>query len=148
MRCTLGICLLLLSGPGCVSAPRPTAVGTSGPECAISRAPAPPPQALVFTADGIGGYGATTTALRQIAEESSLPLFVQAVPWSHGYGRVLADHVDYRHTREEGRKLAARDRLLSAAPAAGAAAARLPAGSQRRQRRGAGGDRVPAAQLP
>lgn len=107
MRRTLGFCLLLLSGPGCVSAPRPTAVGKSGPECAVSRAPAPPPRAIVFTADGIGGYGATTTALREIAEESSLPLFVQTVPWSHGHGRILADHVDYRRNREEGRKLAA-----------------------------------------
>jgi pimeloyl-ACP methyl ester carboxylesterase len=35
-----------------------------------------------------------------------LPLHVQTVEWSHGYGRMFADHVDYRHARAEGMKLA------------------------------------------
>jgi hypothetical protein len=100
MRYSLGSWLLLLAGAGCVSTPRPAVVTTS-------RAPVPPAQAIVFTADGIGGYGVTTRAFQRIAEQDQLPLHVEMVAWSHGYGRAFADHVGYGHARTQGQKLAA-----------------------------------------
>ena len=100
MRLPLGLCLLLLASAGCVSAPTPEARTTS-------YASPLPAQAVVFTADGIGGYGITTSALGRVVRQDHLPLHVQMVTWSHGFGRPLADHLGYGHAREQGRKLAA-----------------------------------------
>jgi pimeloyl-ACP methyl ester carboxylesterase len=61
---------------------------------------------IIFTADGAGGFGTTTSALRQAIAEEGLPLCVEMVPWSHGYGRGLADQMDFGHAREEGACLA------------------------------------------
>jgi pimeloyl-ACP methyl ester carboxylesterase len=62
---------------------------------------------VVFTADGAGGFGTTTAALRDAVAAEGLPLCVEMVPWSHGYGRGLADQMDYDHARQEGACLAA-----------------------------------------
>jgi pimeloyl-ACP methyl ester carboxylesterase len=61
---------------------------------------------VVFTADGAGGFGTTSSALRSAIADEGLPLCVETVPWSHGYGRGLADQMDYGHAREEGACLA------------------------------------------
>jgi pimeloyl-ACP methyl ester carboxylesterase len=61
---------------------------------------------VVFTADGAGGFGTTSSALRSAIAEEGLPLCVATVPWSHGFGRGLADQVDYGHARAEGACLA------------------------------------------
>lgn len=63
---------------------------------------------MIFTVDGAGGFESTSTALRHVVEESGAPLGVEAVWWSHGYGRVVADQVDCGHARTEGQRLAAR----------------------------------------
>src|SRR5438067_1947603 len=62
---------------------------------------------VVFTADGAGGFQATTSSLREAVALEHLPLAVEPLPWSHGRGRILADQVDYGHAREAGRQLAA-----------------------------------------
>src|SRR5262249_22767887 len=43
---------------------------------------------------------------RQAIAAQGLPLCVEMVPWSHGYGRGLADQMDYDHARTEGACLA------------------------------------------
>jgi pimeloyl-ACP methyl ester carboxylesterase len=61
---------------------------------------------VIFTADGAGGFLATSKALTHELQTTCLQLGVVSVDWSHGYGRVFADQVDWRHSREEGCKLA------------------------------------------
>jgi pimeloyl-ACP methyl ester carboxylesterase len=75
------------------------------------RATEPPTgeeRGTVFSADGAGGFLATSTSLRQAIENEHLPLRVEKVDWSHGWGRVLSDETDYCHARCEGQRLAAR----------------------------------------
>jgi pimeloyl-ACP methyl ester carboxylesterase len=61
---------------------------------------------VVFTADGAGGFGTTSSALRQAVADEGMALCVETVPWSHGYGRGFADQMDYGHARAEGTCLA------------------------------------------
>ncbi|MBI1916800.1 MAG: alpha/beta hydrolase [Planctomycetes bacterium] len=91
--------LLATLGSGCagVSASR---------YAATPRPDAPPPQAVVFVVDGVGNFGATSSSLSRAIDETGLPLHVHTVEWSHGYGRIFADHMDHCHARNEGRKLA------------------------------------------
>src|SRR5438876_27755 len=63
---------------------------------------------VIFAADGAGGFAATSDALRQAVEEAGLPLGVEGVEWSHGYGRVVSDQIDLSYARAQGRQLAAR----------------------------------------
>jgi pimeloyl-ACP methyl ester carboxylesterase len=78
----------------------------------------PPPageRGIVFSADGAGGFEATSNALRDVVASTGLPLCVEAVPWSHGYCRVIADQVDWCYARKQGEALAARIVNLRAA---------------------------------
>jgi pimeloyl-ACP methyl ester carboxylesterase len=61
---------------------------------------------VVFSVDGAGDFQASTRDLAKTIEEQGLPLVVQQVNWSHGYGRILADQVDHAHAQAEGRRLA------------------------------------------
>ena len=63
---------------------------------------------VVFSADGAGGFEATSAALQETVAQVGLPLLVEPVDWSHGFGRVLADQMDLDHARCEGQRLAAR----------------------------------------
>ena len=69
---------------------------------------APNSRGIIFAADGAGGFEATSVALRQAVQETGLPLQVDAVDWSHGYGRFLSDQMDWGHAKAEGQRLAAR----------------------------------------
>jgi pimeloyl-ACP methyl ester carboxylesterase len=60
----------------------------------------------VFCADGAGGFGGTSRALRAAFDEQAIPVHVHEVDWSHGYGRVFADQMDRSHAECEGRRLA------------------------------------------
>jgi pimeloyl-ACP methyl ester carboxylesterase len=60
----------------------------------------------MFTADGAGGFQATSAALREAVQEAGLPLRVETFEWSHGYARVISDQVGHSHAREAGRQLA------------------------------------------
>jgi pimeloyl-ACP methyl ester carboxylesterase len=94
----LGMLLLALAG---------------GAGCATSRhevfSPAADPRlkGIVFAVDGAGGFQSTTQALSQAVAEAHLPLGVVPVEWSHGYGRILADQIDWPYARECGCRLAA-----------------------------------------
>jgi pimeloyl-ACP methyl ester carboxylesterase len=62
---------------------------------------------VVFVADGSGDYRTTSRALCEAVSTCAAPLHIETFVWSHGYGRVLADHVDHCNHIEEGRRLAA-----------------------------------------
>jgi pimeloyl-ACP methyl ester carboxylesterase len=63
---------------------------------------------VILVADGAGGFQATTEAIRQVVQQDGIPLAVEAVAWSHGYGRIFADQIDYPNARCEGMRLAGR----------------------------------------
>jgi pimeloyl-ACP methyl ester carboxylesterase len=81
--------------------------------CLRDRQPVPPcgctaPNAdIVYVADGSGDYRTTSRALCEAVNACRLPLRVETFVWSHGYGRMLIDHVDHCNHLEEGRRLAA-----------------------------------------
>ena len=62
---------------------------------------------VIFAVDGAGGFQSTTQALSQAVAEDHLPLHVIPVEWSHGYGRIVADQIDWSYARECGCRLAA-----------------------------------------
>jgi pimeloyl-ACP methyl ester carboxylesterase len=64
-------------------------------------------QAIVFVADGAGDFRVTSTFLREVVAHDGCPVHVETFPWSHGYGCVLRDQIDYAHARAEGCRLAA-----------------------------------------
>jgi pimeloyl-ACP methyl ester carboxylesterase len=66
------------------------------------------PRGLVYVANGAGDFRATSDALRQVIAEAGLPLQVETVAWSHGYGQVVADQVDEEFARTRGQRLAAK----------------------------------------
>lgn len=63
-------------------------------------------QGVIFAVDGAGGFHATSQALRQAVSAEHVPVRVTTVEWSHGPGRVLADEMDCRYSREAGAQLA------------------------------------------
>jgi len=63
---------------------------------------------VIFAVDGAGDFQATSASLRQAVAEERLPLAVDVFAWSHGYGRVLADEMDWDYARLEGQCLAHR----------------------------------------
>ncbi len=85
-------------------------VGVTG--CALSRQEVHPPliepgqRGVVFVVDGAGSFHATSEAIQKAVGDECLPLAVVPVEWSHGYGRVLADHTDWCHSQQEGIRLA------------------------------------------
>jgi pimeloyl-ACP methyl ester carboxylesterase len=62
---------------------------------------------VVFVADGSGDYRTTSAALCDAVRDTGAPLRIETFVWSHGYRRLLADHVDHCNHLEEGRRLAA-----------------------------------------
>jgi pimeloyl-ACP methyl ester carboxylesterase len=101
MRKFLLTCLAPLLAGCAAAAPRPAVCRTAAP-------PAPPPTAVAFVANGSGDTRTVSTNLRQVVAEAGAPLEVEAFVWTHGAGRVLADHLDHCNHLEEGRRLAAR----------------------------------------
>jgi pimeloyl-ACP methyl ester carboxylesterase len=88
----------LLTGCTATRGARPTAVVTVG-------TPRPPARAVVFCADGAGGFGGTSSALRDNLGVAS-PVRVEQFDWSHGKWRMLADHLDHCNIVEQGRRMA------------------------------------------
>jgi pimeloyl-ACP methyl ester carboxylesterase len=83
--------------------------GCAAPRQQVVLRPAPiPPKGIVFAVDGAGGFHATSDTMRVEVERAGMPLLVEAVNWSHGYGRFVADQTDCRHAQEQGRHLALR----------------------------------------
>jgi hypothetical protein len=99
--------------------------GISG--CVTARYEVPPPvpvsgseRGIIFSVDGAGGFQATSAALTQAVFREDLPLRVEAVAWSHGFGRVYADETDFAHAQCEGKRLAERIVAYHTASPAGA----------------------------
>jgi hypothetical protein len=83
--------------------------------CAGLPGPPPPPrsypavvQGVVLCVPGAGGFPSITSTFQRVVEETGAPLLVEHFEWTHGYMRVLADHVDVEFAREQGRRLAER----------------------------------------
>jgi len=68
--------------------------------------PTQPPETAIFVADGAGNFQACSLALREAASRDKPPAFVSTFEWSHGYGRILADQLDFDYARAAGRALA------------------------------------------
>jgi pimeloyl-ACP methyl ester carboxylesterase len=68
---------------------------------------APSPVGVVFVANGSGDVRILSSNLRQVLADTCTPLQVETFIWSHGRGRVLADHTDYANMRAQGCRLAA-----------------------------------------
>jgi pimeloyl-ACP methyl ester carboxylesterase len=106
-RRSMSILLALPLYCGCAGVP----VKTSGLQ------PQLPPEGVtgvVFCADGSGGMGGTTEVLQSLVAESCLPLRVEMVEWSHGPGRYLADHLDWRNIERQAEYLVRQTRSWQA----------------------------------
>jgi pimeloyl-ACP methyl ester carboxylesterase len=63
---------------------------------------------VVFVANGSGDFRTVSTNLGRVVAEACVPLQVETVAWSLGYGRYLADHVDHANHLAQGYRLAGR----------------------------------------
>jgi pimeloyl-ACP methyl ester carboxylesterase len=68
--------------------------------------PTPPPKPIVIIADGAGNFQGATRAIESVIAADDLPLELRTFEWSHGYLRVLSDHLCYQHARAQGERLA------------------------------------------
>jgi pimeloyl-ACP methyl ester carboxylesterase len=92
----------IVAGGGCISAPKQqSAYSPTGYE-----------RGVIFSIDGAGGFEATSASLRETVRATGLPLRVETVSWSHGYGRSISDQVDWNYARQQGYALASRIREL------------------------------------
>lgn len=69
--------------------------------------PRSPPQGIVFVANGSGDFRTVSENLGQVVAQTATPLQIETVPWSHGYGRYIIDHMDHGNQLCQGRRLAA-----------------------------------------
>jgi pimeloyl-ACP methyl ester carboxylesterase len=93
----LTLVLSALLAAGCaISRQTPTTCGCLAPNADV-----------VFVADGSGDYRTTSAAVCDAVRDTGAPLRVETFVWSHGYRRLLVDHVDHCNHLEEGRRLAA-----------------------------------------
>lgn len=95
--------MLLLLAPACAQFPPHQDVIDQPP-----MRPLPPAHHVLFVADGAGDFRACSEAVRITARADGWPLEVKTYPWSHGYLRSAADHLEYSYARDRGRELAER----------------------------------------
>jgi pimeloyl-ACP methyl ester carboxylesterase len=86
--CCPGFFLLIVSGCALVPGQRPPRIVYS------PSAQCGPCRGIVFCVPGAGDFPQVCETIREAAAEQHVPLRVETVDWSHGYGRVLADHLD------------------------------------------------------
>ena len=82
----------------------------TGSRPAIGRGvspPAAPSIGVVFVANGSGDVHTASTSLSRVVAETSTPLEIDTVDWSHGHLHFLADHLDHANHLAQGRLLAA-----------------------------------------
>lgn len=96
LRTRLGFLSVLLLAAGCASGRQPAPCGCLAPNADV-----------VFVADGSGDYRTTSKALCEATRACGAALRVETFVWSHGYSRMLIDHVDHCNHLQEGRRLAA-----------------------------------------
>ena len=104
MRTVLFTIFCLLVG-GCTTPNRPAAAPVAAPYPVhrVNEATSD----LVFVANGSGGTTALSDGMSYVAGRLGMPLQVVPVDWSHGQGRVLADHLNQANQRDSGQFLAA-----------------------------------------
>jgi pimeloyl-ACP methyl ester carboxylesterase len=96
LRIRLGLLSVALFAGGCASMRgQPVSCG-----CLATNAD------IVFVADGSGDYRTTSNALCEAVRDTGAPLRIETFVWSHGYRRMIADHLDHCNHLEEGRRLA------------------------------------------
>jgi pimeloyl-ACP methyl ester carboxylesterase len=61
---------------------------------------------VIFVANGAGDFRVCSKSLHTAVEAEHLPLCIQTVTWSHGFGRIISDQLGHRHAREAGQQLA------------------------------------------
>jgi pimeloyl-ACP methyl ester carboxylesterase len=90
--------LALLASFGCVaSSAQLSAYGRDGAACPD----------IVFVADGAGDFRAASQSVDQVVQQEKLPLCVEPIIWSHGYGRVFIDQIARGYAADRGLELAA-----------------------------------------
>jgi hypothetical protein len=67
-----------------------------------------PSDGIVLCVPGAGGFPALCRVLKRAIHDDQLPLVVEPFEWTHGYLRVVTDHIDRDHAHEQGRRLAER----------------------------------------
>jgi pimeloyl-ACP methyl ester carboxylesterase len=100
MRTLLLACSVPLLTGCCTAGSRPDLGRTIPPS-------APDPVGVVFVANGSGDFRTVSTNLVRVVAETSAPLQVETVPWSHGFCRYVTDHVHHANHVAQGSRLAA-----------------------------------------
>ncbi len=75
-------------------------------EVRFKHCPIDESRGIVFIADGAGGFFGISKALNKSVKKLNLPLCLSTEKWTHGYRRVLADHIDRLHCISEGKRIA------------------------------------------
>jgi pimeloyl-ACP methyl ester carboxylesterase len=100
-----GLMLTLLLGlAGCSTVPRHVSSNPTSSTCLAC--PVTPAQSIVFAVDGAGNFQGSSSSLKALCADDDIPLHIETYDWSHGYRRILADHRDQTHARNEAAKLA------------------------------------------
>ncbi len=71
-----------------------------------TQLPARNPVGVVFVANGSGDFRTLSTNLGRVGAETSTPLQIETVLWSHGFCRYITDHVDHANHFTQGVRLA------------------------------------------
>jgi pimeloyl-ACP methyl ester carboxylesterase len=96
-RLILWATLALLASFGCMGSGRQLAA------CSPDKAGN---QDVVYVADGAGDFRAASLSVDHVVHGEKIPVCVEPIVWSHGYGRVFADQLDREFARKQGRRLA------------------------------------------
>jgi pimeloyl-ACP methyl ester carboxylesterase len=75
--------------------------------CHTAKLPASNSVGVVFVANGSGDFRTLSTNLNRVVAETSTPLEIETVPWSHGFCRYITDHVHHANHLQQGAQLAA-----------------------------------------
>jgi len=100
MRTLLLACSVPLLAGCCAAGYRPD-LGRTIPPSALN------PMGVVFVANGSGDFRTVSTNLGRVVAETSAPLQVETVPWSHGFCRYVTDHLGHGNHVHQGSRLAA-----------------------------------------
>jgi pimeloyl-ACP methyl ester carboxylesterase len=104
------LAVLLLAGGGCAALGQGDTPAIAAVACRSCRQGV---RGVVYVADGAGNFQAASTSLERTILEQGTPVCVERFEWSHGYGRILSDHLGLRHARAEGARLAAEVRAFN-----------------------------------
>ena len=100
MRTLLLACSVPLLTGCCAAGCRPDLGRTIQPS-------APNHMGVVFVANGSGDFRTVSTNLGRVVAETSTPLQIETVPWSHGFCRYVTDHAGHANHMHQGSRLAA-----------------------------------------